>query len=92
MNFTKEANRILLRGEDGKVTALAEFPPLTEGLVEVTRTYVDPSLRGRGIAGKLMEQTALLLRESDRRARPRCPYAVHWFSEHPEFEDVLEQS
>jgi len=90
MEFIKESNRLYLPDEDGKTVALVEFPPLGEGLVEITRTYVDPSLRGQGIAGTLMEQTALLLRQSGRRARPRCSYAVRWFEEHPEYADVLE--
>ena len=56
----------------------------------MNHTYVDESLRGQGVAGKLMTALAQNLRESNRKAIATCPYAMDWFEKHPEYEDVTD--
>jgi predicted GNAT family acetyltransferase len=75
--------------EDGVVLAEVDFPPVDEKTVEICHTFVDPSLRGRGIAGELMARAVAVLRETGRKALPTCMYAAYWFDEHPEHDDVL---
>ena len=53
-------------------------------------TQVDPSLSGQGIAGKLVREAAEQLRADGRKAVLTCSYAIQWFSQHPEYEDILE--
>ena len=56
-----------------------------------THTYVDHSLRGKGIAAKLLELTADELRKTNRKAVPTCSYAVKWFEDHPEQTDIIDK-
>lgn len=88
-NFLVENHAIRLRAEDGSVLAEVTFPACGEGVVDINHTFVDPSLRGLGMAGKLLEACAHELERTDRRARPTCSYAVGWFEKHPEWAYLL---
>lgn len=88
-DFVEEKDRILLKDAGGKTVAEVDFPENADGVPEITHTFVDSSLRGRGIAGKLMEKTAAKLRRDGKKAVATCSYAVGWFQKHPEENDVL---
>lgn len=89
MLFIHEPNRIYLKDENDHMTAVVTFPKVQENIVNIDHTYVDSSLRGQGIAGRLMEEAVAQLRENRLKARLSCSYAVKWFEEHPECSDVL---
>lgn len=91
MNFIHENNKIYLTDENKHMIAVVTFPKEKDNVVTIDHTYVDASLRGQGIAGKLMEEAVAQLRENNLKAIPTCSYAVKWFAEHPECSDVLEQ-
>ena len=55
MDFIYEANRIYINDNDGHMQAEVTFPCINETTVDINHTFVDPSLRGQGIAGKLMK-------------------------------------
>ena len=88
MEYTVERNRIL-GTRDGKVLAEITFPETGPGVVTIDHTWVDPSLRGQGVAGQLVKRAADALRSTGRRARVTCSYARVWFERHPEETDVL---
>lgn len=77
------ADKIVLM-EDGRLLAELDFPHQREGVVALTHTFVDESLRGRGIAGQLMETLLPVLAERGLKAVPICSYTVGWFERHPE--------
>ena len=87
--FKTEPNRIWLPDEKGSMLAEVLFPSEGANIVNITHTFVDDSLRGRGIAGKLMEAAAAELRRQGKKTKLTCPYAVQWFPRHPEFSDIL---
>lgn len=89
MEFKIEAGRIWLPDVQGRTLAEVLFPAAGEGTVNITHTFVDDSLRGQGVAGKLMEVAAAELRRQGKKAKLSCSYAVGWFPKHPEFSDVL---
>ena len=89
MEFTYDKNRIWLANEAGDAIAFVDFPEFEPGKVEVTHTVVDPSLRGQGVAGKLMEALAEQLEKDGRKAELTCSYAVKWFAKHPELQNLL---
>lgn len=91
MEFKKKMDRIWLEDENGKEVAYVEFPKLEEGVVSITHTVVDTSLRGQGVAGKLMEELVKELSGSGRKARPVCSYALSWFEKHEEYADLIEK-
>ena len=89
MEFRIEAGRIWLNDAHGKTIAEVLFPDRGDGTVEVTHTFVDDSLRGQGVAGKLMEALAAELRREGKRAVLTCSYAQSWFAKHCENADIL---
>ena len=91
MNFKRTENQIALYSETGVLLAEVTFPYTdeTHSTVEVDHTFVDASLRGQGIAGKLMDELADELKKRGLKAVPTCSYAVHWFEKHPECAPLL---
>lgn len=89
MNFTHESNRIVLFGENNKTLAEVTFPNIDENTVDINHTYVDDSLRGQGIAGKLMEHAAEELKAQNKKAVLTCSYAVKWFEKHTECSQLI---
>lgn len=88
MEFKHENNRIFLEDEKGKTIAEVTFPNVSENKVNVNHTYVDSSLRGQGVADKLLTALAQDLKEKNKKAVITCSYAVDWFEKHPEYKDV----
>ena len=88
MDFKYESDRIYLENENGECIAEVTFPKVGENKVNVNHTYVDRSLRGQGIADKLLTALAIDLKENNKKAVATCSYAVDWFENHPEYKDV----
>lgn len=59
------------------------------GALLVLHVEADPALRGSGAAGAFMTALVDWARTEGERLRPRCSYAVHWLSRHPQAADVL---
>nr|WP_312578510.1 GNAT family N-acetyltransferase [Sedimentibacter sp.] len=89
MDFVHESNRIYLKNEEGKSIAEVTFPSISDDQVNIDHTFVDGSLRGQGMAGKLMTALVDDLKKNNKKAKATCSYAVEWFEKHPEHSDVL---
>lgn len=89
MGYEAERDAVRLVTDEGTVLAEVTFPQVEPGIVEIDHTFVDESLRGRGIAGELMARAASVIAASGFAARPTCSYAVAWFEKHPERADLL---
>ena len=89
MDFTYEPNRISLISDNNNLLAEVTFPDVDEKIVNINHTYVDESLRGQGIAGRLMEAAAGLLQKQNKKVVLTCPYAIQWFSRHHEYSDLV---
>ena len=91
MLFIHENNKIYANDENNHMVAVVSFPKEKDNLVNIDHTFVDSSLRGQGIAGRLMEETVQQLRDNKQKAKLTCSYAVKWFEEHPECSDVIDR-
>jgi hypothetical protein len=94
MDFIEQPNRIYAVNGSGTPVASISFPNRsnTESpvqLVEINHTFVDDSLRGQGVASKLVEAAVAKLRREHKKAYVTCSYAQKWFQNHPEAADVL---
>jgi predicted GNAT family acetyltransferase len=58
--------------------------------VSLIHTEVPSEFSGQGIASQLAQGTFELLRESGRKAIPRCPFMSRFLMRHPEFADVVD--
>jgi predicted GNAT family acetyltransferase len=89
MEFEREGNWIFKRDDGGDVIAEVTFPNLREGVVVINHTYVDDALRGRGIAGALIEAAYDAIKAEGKKAVLTCPYAIKWFNDRPDKNDIL---
>ena len=87
MNFIIEDNRIYASEEDGNVVAEITFPA-KDGIATIDHTFVADSLRGQGIAGKLMEAAVAKIQADGNKIGATCSYAVSWLGKHPEVQHV----
>ena len=88
MMLQYEENRIYcLDGYDNLCLELCM--PLVEGIPTFTHTFVDPSLRGLGLANTLMEKAYERFKQEGIKGKATCSYALRWFEKHPEKQDIL---
>ena len=90
MDFKTDKTKTWLEDENGRRIALLDHPENEKGIVNFAHTEVDDSLAGQGIAGKMTEFAAKKFREEGKKAELSCSYSIRWFSEHPEYQDILE--
>ena len=90
MDFQKEEGRIYLE-KDGKIIAEIEYEDLGNNEYNIFHTFVDESLRGQGVASKLVElaieeikkkNEKKLNSDSDVKIRATCSYAKVWLERH----------
>ncbi len=89
MDFKQGEDRIYLENERGETIAEITFHPRADGAMVIDHTFVDDSLRGQGVAGKLVKAAADRLRAEGRTIAATCSYAKSWFQQHPE-EGIVE--
>lgn len=69
----------LIEGKkEDKVLARLRYEALDDKHWNVSSTWVDPSLRGQGVASTLMEKVAAKAAEADVRLVGTCSYAEAW--------------
>ncbi|WP_099204982.1 GNAT family N-acetyltransferase [Scatolibacter rhodanostii] len=90
MDFIYESNRIYAESENGDVIAEVDFPNVTDEVVDINHTFVDDSLRGQGVAGRLLQEAVKTIRQQGKKAKATCSYAVSWFAKHEEEQDLLD--
>lgn len=78
MEFTNEPNRIYLKDENGNIIAEIEFEEIEEGTYNIYHTFVDESLRGKGIASKLVEEAVKEIEARNGKIQATCSYAKNW--------------
>ncbi len=86
MEFIKDGNRFYMGEDKAKPLAEITFANLGQNLV-VDHTFTDPSLRGQGIARKLVERVAEHARENGFKLLATCPYAKKVLEEEA-FKDI----
>ena len=90
MEFVIETGRITYQSEQHETLGQVTYCPVRPGVVDIDHTYVDPALRGQGVAGKLMEALAAELRKRGLRAVASCSYADVWLERNREAnEDII---
>ncbi|MGI6403977.1 MAG: GNAT family N-acetyltransferase [Oscillospiraceae bacterium] len=90
MELQQKPGHVFLTDSSGKMLAEVTFPTSGDGFAVIDHTFVDTSLRGQGIAEKLLSAAVQQIRSSSLKARPTCSYAIKWFERHPEHSDLLE--
>ncbi|MDP3164075.1 MAG: GNAT family N-acetyltransferase [Hydrogenophaga sp.] len=74
---------------NGQRIAEMTYSRTNPSLVVVDHTYVDPSLRGHGVARQLQDAMVAWARETDTKVIPVCSYVKVQFDRDPSIRDVL---
>ena len=82
MEFIKDENRIYDKNNDGMLVAEITFQTKENNIYNIDYTFVDESLRGQGIAGKLVEEAVKTIKEKGGKVEATCSYANKWLQEH----------
>ncbi|KRM10613.1 hypothetical protein FC15_GL001216 [Lapidilactobacillus concavus DSM 17758] len=89
MKFQSEPGRFFLEDEQGQLTAEVTYQQATgKDLYVIDHTFVDPSLRGQGIASQLVYAVVEKARADHKQIIPLCSYAKMDFERKPEYADV----
>lgn len=91
LNFEFENNSYFAKDEDGKVIAEVTFPKKSDTVIDLNHTFVDDSLRGQGVAGKLVRMVCEYASENDLKIKPTCSYAAKWLDSHEEYKALVEK-
>lgn len=62
---------------------------LAGGRMVITHTGVPAALRGRGVAGQLVQAAFEHARHHALQVEPRCEYASAWVGRHPDYADLV---
>ena len=74
---------------DGALAGFAAYR-VRDGHTVITHSEVDRAHRGKGLGNVLAQQTLDLLRAQGARVVPACPFFAKYVSEHPEYNDLIE--
>ncbi len=90
MDWKYEKRRIYSVNENNELMAEITFVYKANGEVDINHTYVNPILRGKGAAGKMMEVASEYLRKNSLKATASCPYANAWLKKNRRlYQDIL---
>ena len=90
MNWSYEPGRVYGLDETNTCIAEATYVFLDDRTVDINHTYVDPALRGHGVAGEMMEAVTQCLRRDGLKAVASCSYANAWLNKHRDsYADVI---
>lgn len=77
MELKKDNNRIYIETA-GKTVAEINFEEIEKGTFNIYHTFVDESLRGQGIASKLVEKAVKEIELKNGQVQATCSYAKKW--------------
>jgi predicted GNAT family acetyltransferase len=86
--YLYEKGRIYLNDEGGNMIAEVTYTEDQPNVYIIDHTFVDPVLRGQGIASKLVAEVVLKARREGRKIIPLCPFAKREFENKSEYHDI----
>ncbi len=90
MDWRFEEGRIYGVDENGDLMCETTYIRKGNGIVDIDHTYVNPCMRGQGIASKMMFVVSDFLRKEGLTATATCSYANLWFMDHKEeYPDII---
>ena len=84
LEFKRTEGRIYKEDDQGEEIAVITYVPVTDDVVDANHTFVDPSLRGQGVAEKLVEALVEDMEKEGKKIKPGCPYVEALFKRKPD--------
>ena len=89
MKFTKTNNGFVKYDENGRVIAEITYASTSNpNVVVADHTFVDSSLRGQGVAGKLLDVLVKDMADQNKKIKASCSYVVKKFQEDSSFDFI----
>ncbi len=88
--FTIENEIVYFNDAFDKRLAEVTFP-FHDGVYNINHTFVNPHLRGLGIASQLIESAYETILKNNGKAIATCPYAIKWFAKNPDKQEILKR-
>lgn len=89
MDIKKGADRFYIGNSESDPDAEIVYYHKDKGIIVIERTFVSEELRGRSIAGQLLEKVVDMARNEGLKIIPECAYAQKVMSRGGEYRDVL---
>ena len=89
MKFTKTNNGFVKYDENGRVIAEITYATTSNpNVVVADHTFVDSSLRGQGVAGKLLDVLVKDMADQNKKIKASCSYVVKKFQEDSSYDFI----
>lgn len=88
VTFLEGDNRYFLENAEKQLIAEITFTRPNDQFLIIDHTFVDDSLRGKGIAQALVKEVVITAREEGKTIIPLCPFAKLEFEKKKEYADV----
>ena len=89
MEFTKTNNGFVKYDENGRVIAEITYATTSDpNVVVADHTFVDSSLRGQSVAGKLLDALVEDMNKQNKKIKASCSYIVKKFQEDSSFDFI----
>ncbi len=69
--------------------AYLQYLKIDSASLDYYKTYVPSELRGKGIAGEIVESALNYARENNLKIVPTCSYVETFIERHPDFNDLV---
>jgi predicted GNAT family acetyltransferase len=90
MNEVKKGNQKFYIGDDeAEALGVIEYQEQGEKVLVANHTYVNPSLRGQGIAKMLLDALVDFARKENKKIIPVCSYVKAEFERNKGYHDVI---
>ncbi len=89
MEFEKTNNGFVKHDENGKLIAEITYATTSDpNVVVADHTFVDSSLRGQGVAGKLLNALVEDMKQQNKKIKASCSYVVKKFEEDSSYDFI----
>lgn len=85
----KGTNKFYIGDNEQEPLAEITFKEKDANTIIADHTYVSDTLRGQGIAGKLVEVLTSYAREENKKIEPLCSYVQSKMEKTPEYQDLI---
>lgn len=89
MNIIKSDQAHYILDENNNRIAEITYVESDESFIIIDHTFVDESLRGQGIASKLVASVVEEMRKQNKKIVPHCPFAKAEFDRVPDYQSIL---
>ena len=62
---------------------------LQDDKIDLYHTFTPPQLRGRGLAGKVVEFAFNYAKENNLKVIPSCPFIPHFLEKNPQYNELV---